>query len=404
MTLSFFDHHITALKIIHDLYQKHGHELRFVGGGVRDVLLGLDPHDLDLATTMPAEQGLTLLQDNGITCIPTGLSHGTITVVLNHFPYEVTTLRKDVSTDGRRAKVHYIDDWQEDAARRDFTINAIYVDFQGEIYDYFGGEEDLKRGIIRFIGTPESRILEDYLRILRLFRFYARFGQHPLDEITLGYCRQYAERLRYLSVERITQEIFLLLSAKESLRSLKLMDQWEVLPVIFSSYNLCQYERTLERKKILGLDRTPLRGLYALTQDYHALRLSNKQATYFKTLQNLENHLAEWEEGANLPWITYLKENSRYLCVLFGKYHVLDFILVNTPETDLDLMKFIQDLHIPPFPLKGKELMAAGYSPGPDFQQILSQTTEWWCQNGFTPTKDECLTYVKMNFSRQAIV
>lgn len=399
MTFSFFDPHIAALKDIHVLYQSRGHELRFVGGGVRDVLLGVEPQDLDLATTMPVEQGLALLTGQGFTCIPTGLSHGTMTLVLNHFPYEITTLRRDVETDGRRATIHYTDDWQEDAARRDFTINALYMDFQGTLYDYFGGEEDLNKGKLRFIGDPQARIQEDYLRILRLFRFYARFARHPLEETTLAYCRQYADRVLSLSAERVTKEMFLLLAAKGSLESLTLMDTWGILPVIFSSYDLERYECALTRQKVMQLETNPLRALYALTTDSHSLRLSNKQQDYFKTLQTLEARLAEGEEESGASWIIYLKENIRYLCVQFGKQIILDYVLVKTSETDLDLMRFIEELEIPLFPLTGKDLLEMGYAPGPPFQRILSGTLKWWCQQNFRPTKEDCMTYVAMNFS-----
>ncbi|MBM3928021.1 MAG: CCA tRNA nucleotidyltransferase, partial [Sphingomonadales bacterium] len=188
----------------------------FVGGAVRDALLGLPVADLDIATRLAPEDVIDALRRAGIKAVPTGLAHGTITAVIASGPVEVTTLRRDVSTDGRHAIVAFTDDWREDAARRDFTMNALYADPQtGEVFDYFDGIADLAARHIRFIGDARQRIAEDHLRILRFFRFLARFGDTP-DPEGLAACTERANDLMALSRERIREEILKLLVAREA--------------------------------------------------------------------------------------------------------------------------------------------------------------------------------------------
>ncbi|MBY0583040.1 MAG: CCA tRNA nucleotidyltransferase [Sphingomonas sp.] len=196
---------------------------RMVGGVVRDTLLGFDAADIDLATRLAPTDVLDRLQAAGIKAVPTGLAHGTVTAVLPGGPVEITTLRRDVSTDGRHATVAYTDDWREDAARRDFTINALYADYPGgDIHDYFGGVADLQAGIVRFIGDPYERIAEDHLRILRFFRFHARFGDVP-DPAGLAACSSRARDLMALSRERIAGELLKLLVAPRALAVIETM-------------------------------------------------------------------------------------------------------------------------------------------------------------------------------------
>ncbi|MES2058932.1 MAG: CCA tRNA nucleotidyltransferase, partial [Pseudomonadota bacterium] len=197
---------------------------RFVGGAVRDTLLGIDVADVDIATPLAPDDVLDQLRAAGIRAIPTGLAHGTITAVLpDGSPVEVTTLRRDVSTDGRHAIVAFTDDWREDAARRDFTMNALYADpLTGEVFDYFGGREDLAAQRVRFIGDPLQRIAEDHLRILRFFRFHARFGDEP-DAAGLTACAARANDLMALSRERIAAELVKLLVAVHAVRVVDLM-------------------------------------------------------------------------------------------------------------------------------------------------------------------------------------
>src|SRR5438067_2415966 len=189
---------------------------RIVGGAVRDTLLGIETADIDLATPHDPRTVIKLLEAAGIKAVPTGIDHGTITAVSRDEVYEVTTLRRDVTTDGRRATVAFTDDWREDAARRDFTINALSAAPEsGEVHDYFGGVDDIRVGLVRFIGDPLARIAEDHLRILRFFRFHARFGQGRPDPAGLEACAARANDLMALSRERIAQELLKLLAVRE---------------------------------------------------------------------------------------------------------------------------------------------------------------------------------------------
>src|SRR3954469_13371840 len=207
---------------------------RYVGGAVRDDLLDLTVNDVDLATRLQPDEVISRLDAAKIKPVPTGIEHGTVTAVSDGHAFEVTTLRRDVSTDGRRATVAFTDDWKEDAARRDFTINALSVDPRtGEIFDYFGGLEDLKGRHIRFIGDPLQRIAEDHLRILRFFRFHARFGSGELDIAALDACTRRANDLMALSRERIADELLKLLAVADPAATVAIMLQHGILrPVL----------------------------------------------------------------------------------------------------------------------------------------------------------------------------
>ena len=197
---------------------------RYVGGAVRDTLLGWDVTDVDLATPLLPEVVMARLEAARIKAVPTGLDHGTVTAVADGRNYEITTLRRDVETHGRRATVAFSTDWQEDAARRDFTFNALYADpNSGEIFDYFGGREDLDAGIVRFIGDADERISEDFLRILRYFRFLARYGKGAVDDAAIRACAKGAHGLTALSRERIAQELTRLLMLADPVASVQLM-------------------------------------------------------------------------------------------------------------------------------------------------------------------------------------
>lgn len=207
---------------------------RYVGGAVRDDLLGFPVNDIDLATRIPPDEVIARLEKARIKAVPTGIEHGTITAVSDGHPFEITTLRRDVSTDGRRATVAFTDDWKEDAARRDFTINALSADPQtGELFDYFGGLADLENRHIRFIGDPLQRIAEDHLRILRFFRFHARFDAGEADAEALDACTERANDLMALSRERIADELLKLLGLPNPARTVEIMLERDILvPVL----------------------------------------------------------------------------------------------------------------------------------------------------------------------------
>ena len=214
-----------VVRVMQALLAGAGVEARYVGGAVRDTIRGQinygAPVDVDIATTATPEIVVELLRASGLKAVPTGIDHGTVTAVSNHRPVEITTLRRDVATDGRRASVAYTNDWNEDAARRDFTMNAIYVDKDGTLFDPLGGVADAKAGRVVFAGDPDARIQEDYLRILRFFRFYAHCGMGEIDRDGLQACARNLAGLAQLSPERIAKEILKLISAANPMPALR---------------------------------------------------------------------------------------------------------------------------------------------------------------------------------------
>lgn len=241
---------------------------RYVGGAVRDALLELPVSDVDLATRLRPDEVVERLQAAGLKAVPTGFEHGTVTAVSDGHPYEITTLRKDVETFGRRATVAFTDDWQEDAARRDFTINALMADpVSGEIFDYFGGLADLEARHVRFIGDPLARIAEDHLRILRFFRFHARFGRGKPDEAALEACTARANDLMALSRERIADELLKLLSVDDPVATMEILLSHKILkPVIpeIASGASGALQELVRSERAAGIAPDPLRRLAAL--------------------------------------------------------------------------------------------------------------------------------------------
>ena len=241
---------------------------RYVGGAVRDDLLRLPVNDVDLATRLQPDDVMLRLQKARIKAVPTGIEHGTITAVSDGHPFEVTTLRRDVETDGRRATVAFTDDWKEDAARRDFTINALFADpASGELFDYFGGIEDLDARRIRFIGDPLQRIAEDHLRILRFFRFHARFGWGEPDAAALDACTKRANDLMALSRERIADELLKLLGVPDPSPTVQIMLARAILKPVLPEIEpsaLGTLRRLIASEKAAGVDPDPLRRLAAL--------------------------------------------------------------------------------------------------------------------------------------------
>ncbi|WP_341895839.1 CCA tRNA nucleotidyltransferase, partial [Ferrovibrio terrae] len=209
-----------------------GAPVRFVGGCVRDAILGLRPADIDLATPETPEVVIRRLEKAKLKAVPTGIEHGTVTAVVPPATFQVTTLRRDVATDGRHATVVFGTDWAEDAARRDFTINALYADADGRLYDYTDGRADLAAGLVRFIGDPAARVAEDYLRVLRFFRFHARFGRGAPDAASLAACAAASDRLDRLSGERIRDELLKILILPNAADALVLMQQSGVLAAV----------------------------------------------------------------------------------------------------------------------------------------------------------------------------
>ncbi|MEL1249824.1 CCA tRNA nucleotidyltransferase [Aurantiacibacter gilvus] len=347
--------------------------VRWVGGAVRDTRLGLPVKDIDAATTLLPDVVIERLNSAGIRTVPTGIDHGTVTALLDGGPVEVTTLRKDVSTDGRRATVAFASDWREDAARRDFTINALYAHPKTlEITDYFGGLADLEARRVRFIGDARERIREDHLRILRYYRFQARFGS-LLDGEGEEACADLASTLKGLSRERVASELLLLLGLPEPLETVERMYERGVLAVVLPEVTgdgLAALASLIETEIGYGAEPSALRRFAALlpTESKLAetvaarLRLSNAQR---KHLVRLAGRGAETDDPYALTYREGL-EVARDLLLLAGQP-----------------VAAIEAWEIPVFPLKGGQIVARGVAAGPEVARVLQAVEARWIAEGF---------------------
>lgn len=355
------------------LFHEKGAQARLVGGCVRDALLGIKTNDIDMAINVPPDKAKEILEKASIKVIPTGIEHGTITALVHGIPFQITSLRQDWQTDGRHAKVIFGTDWLEDAKRRDLTINALSLDKDGVLYDPFEGRADLEKGIIRFIGNPATRIQEDYLRILRYYRFLAYYGKgkpKPIPEL-----REYSKGLSSLSKERITQEFLKLLGAKNPIISLSLMQEDGIFLSLFGKDpSLEKIKSIVELENLLSIGVSPIRRLYALFQGNDKLLLSNEQK---KHLHSLNKALQE--------------ADRRRVYYYFGKEITLDWALWSKDyKENLAWLKEQSELI---FPLKGQDLLDKGINAGPFLGVILKKTEGWWVSKDFMPGKKECLEY-----------
>lgn len=356
---------------------------RFVGGAVRDTLLGLDVSDVDLATILLPETVIDRLEAARIKAVPTGLDHGTITAVAGGKNYEITTLRRDVATDGRRATVAFATDWREDAARRDFTINALYADPQtGEVFDYFGGLEDLASGVVRFIGDADKRIAEDFLRILRYFRFLARYGKGAVDGAAIRACAKGAHGLTALSRERIAQELTRLLSLTNPATSIALMIENGIftpfLPELSHSASGALQrlvEREARHRQPVSL---PARLLALLPLDAAAV---DKVAARLKLSNRLRESLAK-----RLTMPHPAPENIRAIAYRSSIDCARDVAMLNANDADLpECLAKLEGWSIPVIDLKGGELIGLGLPAGPLVAKTLQAIEANWISEDFPP-------------------
>ena len=344
---------------------------RYVGGAVRDTLLGIEVKDIDLATTIEPRKVMRLLENAGIKPIPTGIDHGTVTALLPDGSVEITTLRHDVSTDGRRATVAFAEDWREDAARRDFTINALYADPETlEISDYFGGLADLKARRVRFIGDARQRIREDHLRILRYFRFQARFGSQPADPEAEAAVSELAATLKALSRERIGMETMNLLALPDPAPTVGRMAELGVLAVILPEADpQCLTALIMgERRQAIAPD--PLRRLAALLPA--DADLAGQIAARFRLSGAQKKRLVTAAKRDAAP------QDARALAYRLGRDQALDRLLLAGADTAA-----LNAWEPPIFPLKGGDIVARGVKAGPQVARILCEVEDRWVAEGF---------------------
>lgn len=348
--------------------------IRWVGGAVRDSLLGAGVHDVDCATLLMPAEVIDRCRAAGIRTVPTGIAHGTVTAILKDGPVEITTLRRDVATDGRRATIAFASDWREDAARRDFTINALYAHPETlEIADYFGGLDDLAARRVRFIGAARERIAEDHLRILRYYRFQARFGAE-LDAEAESACAALAHTLKGLSRERIAAELLALLALPDPHPTLERMRANGVLGVILPeacAAQLAALARLIAAETAQGFAPDPVRRLAALlppspdVAETVAARLRLSRAQRTRLVSAAERSAADSDNPYTLAY---------HLTVPLA----IDRLLLTGSDA-----RVLEGWNVPVFPLKGGAIVARGVSAGPDVARILQQIEARWVAEGF---------------------
>lgn len=377
-------------------------EGRFVGGAVRNALLGIPVTDIDIAVPMPPEETVKRLEKAEIKFVPTGWEHGTVTAILAGQPFEVTSLRRDIETDGRHAIVAFTDDWEEDSARRDFTMNALYAAADGEIFDYHGGVQDLIAGRVRFVGEPATRIREDYLRILRLFRFHACYGKGEMDAEALRAAAAAKGGLRQLSGERVGKELLRLLECPGPVPALRMMAASGILP------ELLPYALRLPRLEHLvaieaGNQFAPdaLLRLAALLPDdvkvarnvTERLKLSNAERARLEALAMPGDKIPPQLSAAEV----------RRLLYRIGSQRFCDLVLLSwaasprgAPVIHWRMLLSIADgWERPRFPLTGYEAMAVGVAEGPEMGRLLGLVEAWWLEQDFAPDHAQLLEKLK---------
>lgn len=379
--------------------QRDGGDARFVGGCVRDALVNRKVIDIDIATPLRPEEVIARLQEDKIAVVPTGLKHGTVTAVADGRPFEITTLRRDIAAYGRHADVAFTDDWKADAARRDFTFNALYATLEGDVHDYFGGIEDLRIGRVAFIGVPEERIGEDVLRILRFFRFYAHLGRGAPDAAALAACEKLSDLIPRLSAERIRMETLKLLEAPRCAEVWALMMEHRIvtrfLPEATNVKRLARLVALEEKYQSPGfimrrlaavLDVT-VQGIVDIGED---LRLSREQVQQLLTLF----------EPAHDVSLRMDEKEVRRAVYRMGNDAVRSLLLLRAAEAEdeqnlKEIYGWATAFRAPRLPVVGNDVLGLGVAPGPEVGRILGDVEDWWVAQDFAPGRTACLEKLK---------
>lgn len=394
---------------------KNGKEARFIGGCVRDSILKRPVKDVDIATQETPDQVTQLLEEAGIKAVPIGIEHGTIMAVINHKSFEITSLRKDIKTDGRHAVVKFTDDWRQDAARRDFTFNTLSATPDGMVFDYFNGIQDLADRVIRFVGRAPERIAEDRLRILRYFRFIATLGMRVESKTEFQACIDKAGDLKELSAERIRSELFKILASTMHLDVIALMYTHGILKVILPHVTkperlrqLAWLETVAIKFDMIGID--PIRRLAALvetdengvTDITDALKLSKAEQKRLASMVAPQIEIT-WDISDN---------DLRVAFHQVGAETVIDLVLLKWAEMLVASPTGLGEekqgwLHIIEeadrvlaeekisFPLKGQDVLNLGIEPGPEVSQLLDQVEQWWMLEGCRADHALCFDKLK---------
>ena len=377
---------------------------RAVGGAVRDALAGRPVADVDVAAPYPPEEIATRLAAAGLRVHETGLAHGTVTAVLGGEPVEVTSLRRDVVTDGRHALVEWTTDWREDAARRDFTINALSLSAGGDLWDYFGGLADLEAGRVRFVGDPATRLIEDHLRALRYFRFQARYGRGAPDPAAVAAIRGAVGHLSRLSVERVWMELKRLLAAPDPAEAVALMRETGVLPAILGPDSL-HAPAHLRALAEIGAPADPMLRFDALLTHGSAGAARRLKASK----EEVQRLVARYRAGHDIlpmqPKIAVGGPEDDALRRLLADQpaeRLLDAAWLRQAVNcawgwqgpdDAAWARFrarIAAMPVPVFPLQGRDAMAMGVKPGPEMGWLLAVMRRWWWEGGCTADGAAC--------------
>lgn len=364
---------------------------RYVGGCVRNTLIGRPVSDIDIATTLNPEQVIKALRTARLKAVPTGVEHGTVTAISGGKPFEITTLRRDVATDGRRAVVAFTDDWAEDARRRDFTLNALYAQRDGSLFDPTGhGVADARAGRIVFVGEAEERVREDYLRILRFFRFLAWYGAGPADAAALAACEALKGELASLSAERVSKELLKLLAADDPREAVGLMARSGVLgEVLPAPIDLGRFGGVVAIEEDQLFENDPVLRLAALLPDdqigavqlAERLRLSNAQRDRIAAALAPTPAFKSWMSPREIRRALY-----RLGAQVFRDRAKLAWARADRTATTPQWRGMIalgEGWSPPAFPLTGEDVIAAGVPKGPMVGQVLREVEDWWIDHDF---------------------
>ena len=405
---------------------------RLVGGCVRDAILNCKASDIDIATNLYPDLIINIFHNSDFKVIPTGIKHGTLTLIYNKttlpvYKYEVTTLRRDVQCFGRKANIDFTADWQEDALRRDFTFNAMYMDMNGNIYDYFEGINDLRNGNLRFVGDPEERINEDYLRILRAFRFYVRFGRGDISDRTLSICGKFVSKINFLSGERIKSELFNILSLEQAYFGILKMYDTNVLQYILD-YHGSITDLDVISPLIMTLTKDvskkscPLLKI-ALILHYNQ-NISRQNIVNKLKLSKLERKAIEMYANLTIKDLAFNEIEERFLICDLQRESYIDILIFTFICCSYNYLKlsnisnfhdqslgqfndkmcdFIKEMRnrllllidnvnnfvIPEFPINGYDLMA--FIPSKDLGRVISLVKREWIESNFLIDKDDLI-------------
>ena len=391
-----------AMQRVLAMLETGGDTARVVGGAIRNTLIGVPVRDIDIATTALPEAVVARAENAGFKAIPTGIDHGTVTVVVDHTPFEVTTLREDVETFGRKATVRFGSDWEADARRRDFTMNALYAGADGRVYDYVGGAADCLARRVRFIGNADDRIHEDYLRILRFFRFHASYGNGAIDVDGLAACVRGRNGLRQLSAERIGQEMSRLVSAPGAAATCRIMSNSGVLQIVLGGVG---YPETLGRLTALAATvalpvdvALELAALSARIREDAArvadrLRLSNDVRKRMERVGELAARLCADLTEPEAKLLLYRSDAATFRGAALLAWAWSD--AAGDDEGWRRIAGLPGRWSPPEFPLSGGDLLDLGLSPGPHVGVLLKQVETWWIGEDFRPLRDEIVAHAK---------